>query len=263
MDRGGSRAARLGALLTGDLFPADTVEEPRSVVLQGTEVRYLLQRSCRRRRIAFRVDERGLFVEAPLLASIGTIEASLHATARWILRKLSQWAKRPAPRTRLWRSGEQLDYLGCPLTMLVVEDRLLPLTELGPDRVLRVGIPPAGSPGQVRAAVIAWYRRHARRHFPDRVGHFAQALGVELPRVMISDAATRWGSCNSRREVRLNWRLMQAPALLLDYVVAHEVAHLQHLDHSKRFWSAVERIFPEYSSARAALQAASRHYMSL
>ncbi|MFN9391063.1 MAG: M48 family metallopeptidase [Betaproteobacteria bacterium] len=93
--------------------------------------------------------------------------------------------------------------------------------------------------------------------------HFAERLGVARPRVLLSDARTRWGSCNAGGEVRLNWRLMQAPEALIDYVVAHEVAHLLHLNHSPRFWRAVERIYPAWETARAELAATSHHYMSL
>jgi predicted metal-dependent hydrolase len=110
---------------------------------------------------------------------------------------------------------------------------------------------------------VKWYRRHAERHFPERIDHFVPRLGVERPRIFLSDAVGRWGSCNSKREVRLNWRLMQAPPHVVDYVVAHELAHLVHLNHSARFWRTVERICPDYEAARAELAGSSRHFMSL
>ena len=120
-----------------------------------------------------------------------------------------------------------------------------------------------GTPRVVRSAVVTWYRRHARRHFPGRVIHYASTLGVDQPSVLVSDAATRWGSCNIKREVRLNWRLMQAAPHLIDYVVAHEVAHLLHLNHSARFWRGVEQLYPEYDQARAELSGVSGRYMGL
>jgi predicted metal-dependent hydrolase len=263
VDRGRSRTPGLGALLTGDLFPVDEVDEPRRVVLHGVQVSYVLSRSRKRRRIAFIVDEHGLSVRAPWSAPPSAIETALHATSRWILRKLDEWSRRtPAPRLA-WRSGDSIDYLGQPVTLEVVEDRLLPITELATDRMLRVGVPPAATPKQVRGAVVTWYRRHARRHFPERVIHYATTLGVDYPRVLVSDASTRWGSCNARREVRLNWRLMQAAPHLIDYVVAHEVAHLLHLNHSARFWGVVERLYPDYDRARAELSGVSGRYMGL
>ena len=263
MDRDGSRTAGLRQSLTEDLFPVGEIRESRHVRLHGIDISYVLERSRRRSRIAFVVDETGLTVRAPWLASASAIDTAIGATSRWILRKLDEWAQRPPVRGRQWCSGESVDYLGLPITLAVVEDRLLPLTELGEDRVLRVGTPPGGSAKFVRSAVVTWYRRHARRHFPERVTHFAGSLGVEMPRVLVSDASSRWGSCNSKREIRLNWRLMQAAPHLVDYVVAHEVAHLVHLNHSARFWRAVEKLFPGHQSARAELNSVSRQYMSL
>jgi predicted metal-dependent hydrolase len=263
MDRGGSRTTRLGTGLTGDLFPVATVEEPRRIVLRGREVTYRLKRSQRRRRVAFLVDERGLSVHAPWRASDRLVEEAIVGATRWILAKLDEWARKPRAPERTWRDGAPLEYLGRPLALALAHDPHLTLTELTHDARLEVRLPRPDDADAVRAAVVRWYRRHAERHFPDRVAHFAERLGVERPRLFLSDAATRWGSCNARREVRLNWRLMQAPERLVDYVVAHELAHLLHLNHSARFWRVVERIYPDYPAARTELAAVSRHYMSL
>jgi len=115
----------------------------------------------------------------------------------------------------------------------------------------------------VRASVVKWYRRHAQVHFRDRVAHYSARLGVEPPRVFLSSARTRWGSCNAKREVRLNWRLMQAAAPVIDYVIAHELAHLKELNHSVRFWRVVERLCPEFRAPQAELNAMTQHYMTL
>lgn len=263
MDRNGSRAARDGADLTGDLFPVREVEQPRTIVLRGREVRYLLKRSARRRRIAFLVDETGLSVQVPWRVGEHLVEEEIHKAARWILAKLEEWSHRaPAPR-RAWTDGAALDYLGRSIALAVVHDPVATLVEFKPEGLLEVRSPTPDDQAAVRTAVIRWYRRHAERHFPDRVDHYAPLLKVERPRILLSGATTRWGSCNGKREVRLNYRLMQAPEHIVDYVIAHELAHLLHLNHSKRFWNAVGRIFPEYEAARTELAAVSQHYMSL
>ena len=118
-------------------------------------------------------------------------------------------------------------------------------------------------PSRVREAVVQWYRRHANSHFSERVQHFCAKLDLPSPRVLLSSARTRWGSCNATREIRLNWRLLQAASHVIDYVVAHEVAHLQVLSHSVRFWRLVQRLYPDYEAAKAELNAMSRHYMAL
>lgn len=246
-----------------DLFPVDSVVQPRHIELRGRAVRFVLKRSQRRRRIAFLVDEQGLAVHAPWRASDSVIDGAIRDAARWILAKLDEWEARPKQRPRAWADGEALDFLGRTITLCVEHDPALTVAELADESLLRLRLPDPRDSARVRLAVIRWYRRHAERHFPLRVEHFAALLEVDRPKVFLSDARTRWGSCNAEGEVRLNWRLMQAPGHIVDYVVAHEIAHLLHLNHSRRFWRAVERIYPAWETARAELAATSRHYMSL
>ena len=107
-----------------------------------------------------------------------------------------------------------------------------------------------------RAAVRA-IQAFALSHFEARVAEFAARLGVRPPPVRLTSARTRWGSC-SARAIRLHWRLIHLPAALVNYVVAHEVAHLQHMDHSPAFWAVVERLYPDARSARRQLREAGR-----
>lgn len=249
--------------MTGDLFPVSNVDEPRRIVLRGTEIPYRLKRSARRHRIAFLVDDGGLTVHAPWQAPLDRIEHAIAGADRWILAKVREWAARPAAPVRRWTAGERIEYLGQPVVLDVIEDPIAVTVELREPRSLEIRAPAPLSEDRVRDLVVRWYRRHALRHFAERLTHFSANLGVDRPRLVLSDAGTRWGSCNSRGQIRLNWRLMQAPDRLVDYVVAHEVAHLLHLDHSPRFWKAVERIFPDYEAARTELASTTRHFMSL
>jgi len=114
----------------------------------------------------------------------------------------------------------------------------------------------------VRRAVVAWYRRTALAHLAHRAFVFSRLAVLPPPRVMISSANSRWGSCNSRREVRLSWRLVKAPPALIDYVVCHELAHLRHMNHSREFWAEVGRLCPEYRRLRDELEATDHLYRS-
>ena len=146
MDRNGSRAARDGADLTGDLFPVREVEQPRTIVLRGREVRYLLKRSARRRRIAFLVDETGLSVQVPWRVGEHLVEEEIHKAARWILAKLEEWSHRaPAPR-RAWTDGAALDYLGRSIALAVVHDPVATLVEFKPEGLLEVRSPTPDDP---------------------------------------------------------------------------------------------------------------------
>jgi predicted metal-dependent hydrolase len=96
-----------------------------------------------------------------------------------------------------------------------------------------------------------------------RIGEFASRLDVPAPRLFLSSARTRWGSCNAKREVRLNWRLIQAAQPTIDYVVVHELAHLIEMNHSRRFWKLVASVCPHYRKACAELNRMGLYYMDI
>lgn len=89
-------------------------------------------------------------------------------------------------------------------------------------------------------------QKEARKHIPLRVAYFCQYTGGIYTSVSIRNQKTRWGSCSSRGTLSFNYRLMLAPAEVLDYVIVHELCHLTHMNHSKDFWSMVERIMPDF-----------------
>ena len=104
------------------------------------------------------------------------------------------------------------------------------------------------------AALIDWYVRRAKIRLPARAAHWAEALGVAAPRVLICEPKKRRGSCHPSGVVRLNWRIVQAPPRGVDYVVAHEVCHLIHQGHGRAFWATLGRVMPDYEARRARLK---------
>jgi len=97
-----------------------------------------------------------------------------------------------------------------------------------------------GRPEHSARRLLDWLKREARRKIEERVAHHAAQLGVEPKRITIRDTSSRWGSCSSTRSLSFSWRLILAPPQVLDYVVAHEVAHLRELNHRPRFWRLVD-----------------------
>jgi len=232
------------------LPPAVPVPKARHVVLRGRAVPYLL-RQGRRRRLAMTIDERGLAIGAPPSVTLAEIEAFVAAHADWVLQKLDEYATLNAPRQIAVRDGTRLPLLGSEIVVRV---------ETGANRVRwEVGVmvlaarPDAGLDALARRAL----QRRALQHFEERGAHFAQQIGRPLPRLALSSARTRWGSC-SKASIRLNWRLIHLPPHLVDYVVAHELAHLAEMNHSPRFWAEVERIYPDWRAARAELKRSGR-----
>ena len=227
----------------------------RELRLGGHLVAYELRRA-RRRSIGFVVGVEGLSVAAPRWVSHGDIEAALRAKSDWILRKLHEQrerARRVAAARIEWRDGATLPFLGRRL--LLKADPSAAGAILDADSgTLRLGLPQGAAPSQWRDVVQSWLQRQARRVFEERVAAFAPRLGVRVERLSLSSAATRWGSASADGSIRLNWRLVHFALPVVDYVVAHELAHLREMNHSAAFWDVVRSVIPEYEQARGALR---------
>ena len=218
----------------------------RVIQLDGNEVAYVFRRSAQRRSIGLKVDQAGLTVSAPPWVSRAVVENTLREEARWVLEKITQWARLAYPRPQ-WVDGEKLPYLGG-----YVELQLGPPARKGQlalNFADRPTLTLACADEDVEAQVLAWYRERAWNHFIPRVKHFARQLGVAMPKVLLTNARSRWGSCNAIGEIRLNWRLIKASPQEIDYLVAHELAHLRQMDHSPAFWGTVASIYPGYKEA--------------
>jgi len=223
----------------------------RRVVLAGMDVEYRLVRA-RRRSIGMQIGLTGLTVRAPRWVSIRDIEAALTERAAWILRSLAEWrARQRNVLPREWKTGEPILYLGRELSLAV---HLARRTEINADLLnLTVLHPAAQDVRQVSTFVGGWLREEAVRLLAPRVAEFAARVTATLPTMKLSNGRSEWGSCNQRGVIRLNWRLVHLPPHLAHYIVAHEVAHLVELNHSERFWSQVEALFPGHAAARRAL----------
>ena len=121
-----------------------------------------------------------------------------------------------------------------------------PVTDETQRQILHLGLANNASADQMREAVQAWQKRQAKQVFQDRLNHFAPLLGVQWHKLTLSNAATRWGSANTKGEIRLNWQLIQYQMPVIDYVVAHELSHLRVMNHSARFWDTVRSVVPDY-----------------
>lgn len=247
-------------------LPPVAFSHPRGsheVRLEGHLVGYELKRA-KRRTIGFIVSAEGLSVSAPRWVGQGEIDSALRDKGRWILRKLGEQGERNRrlQQARVdWRDGTSIPFLG--ETVIVVLDPRATGAVLDasaealpgvPRLVLRVGLPQQAGPEQIRDTVQSWLQRQARRVFEERCRHFAPRLGVSYTRLSLSSAQTRWGSASVDGSIRLNWRLIHFAMPTIDYVVAHELAHLREMNHSPRFWDVVRSVMPDYEQVRGSLK---------
>lgn len=213
---------------------------------------YRLKISPRRRTVGMRIDENGLTVNAPSRMGKKMLENMLLERADWIITKLGEWQSRQVPEMA-WQDGEHLLFLGNQIQLCLTPDSRSRKPQLEAGRLL-IALPEPGNHETVSRKVLQWYRREALGDFTRRVQLLANRLDVTMPPISLSSARTRWGSCNSRGEIRLNWRLIQAPPHIIHYVAAHELAHLKEMNHSPKFWAIVQKLCPDYLAARHELK---------
>ena len=202
-----------------------------------------------RRRLAMRIDERGLQVGSPRGMSIADIEAFVRSHGDWVIRKLDEYARTRVRRQIAIRDGQSIPVLGTEVEVRVVAGGNRVRWENG--KLVLAARPDADLDALARRGL----QMHAEDVFRERIARFEPDLGRPIPPLGLSSARTRWGSC-SATGIRLNWRLVHLPLHLIDYVVAHELAHLHQMNHSPRFWAVVERLYPDWRAARRALKAA-------
>lgn len=216
-----------------------------------------LRRSTRRS-IGFMIDDAGLRVTAPKRITLADIDNAIRAKQRWILTKLEERGERRALRQEKppvqWIDGAQLPYLGQDITLRLQSAPRSSCVYDPAARILTVGVVEGLQEWQLKERVRIWFLAEATRIFAERLQQYAPRLGVTYTSLTLSSAGTRWGSCTVSGSIRLNWRLVHFALPLIDYVVAHELAHLREMNHSARFWATVESVYPDYDGAKNALR---------
>ncbi|HET7774719.1 MAG TPA: SprT family zinc-dependent metalloprotease [Burkholderiaceae bacterium] len=250
-----------------DAPPPKTADGPRDpnarlISFGGNVVEYTLKRG-KRRTIGFTIDDRGLSVSAPRWVLLRDIEQALHERQRWILDKLAEWQARRARmvvHTTRWEHGTTLPYLGRTITVALGSGTPVTRLQLGMfnQETLLLALPEDASEQRIKDTVQGWLQTEALRIYAERIPVFEQQLGVKISQLKLSSASTRWGSATSDGKIRLHWRLVHFGPDVIDYVIAHELAHLREMNHSPRFWQVVESVLPGFEQARRALRDAAQ-----
>jgi predicted metal-dependent hydrolase len=209
------------------------------------EIAYRVRRAPRARRVRVRIDpHHGVEVVLPPRAPERAAASAVRELAPWIERRLAELA---SARERLTPADGRLAYL---------DERLRVVAQPGRTRVHRRDgelLVPAGAGAS--AALERWYRRAAREEVARRLDRATALAGTRYTSLAIRSQRTRWASCGSGGAMSFNWRLLLAPERVLDYVVWHEVCHLEVADHSQRFWALLEARCPDWREAAAWLRA--------
>jgi predicted metal-dependent hydrolase len=212
-----------------------------------TSVPYRIRRSSRARHARIDVGGDGVEVVVPDRFPMRKVEPFVREKQAWIERTLRRMAESEAemPRPRLGSGGE-VPYLGERLSLVVrVESGRVRPHVARRGSALHVAV---AAPGEapLRQALERWYRRRARAEVEPRLDRAVRRAGTRYSSLQIRGQRTRWASCSASGAMSFNWRLLLAPAEILDYVVEHEVVHLDVLDHSQRFWATLAARCPDW-----------------
>jgi len=211
------------------------------VNLDGDEVPVFVRRNARAKRLTLRIDRStgDIKLTLPLFVRSSAAERFLASHTDWIKRERA--AVEPLV---VVTDGSYLPYLGI--------QHKVQFSGISPRHVQVVdGVILVGGPADVAGKRLEnWLKAEAKRLLSERAEFHADKLGVSHGRISIGDMKSRWGSCSSTGGLRFSWRLLLAPFDVLDYVAAHEVAHLREMNHSERFWAAVSETIPDYKVRR-------------
>jgi predicted metal-dependent hydrolase len=225
------------------LQPADPVRQ--LALPDGREIALMLRRSARARRVSLRIDDANGKVELvmPRRAALRDGLAFAQKKANWIAARLDA-----LPPAVPFRPGAVLPVLGNSIALMQPVN--------GAKRLHRVEdtLQVPGEGAEFAGRVRRWLIAEARREIGVRAHELALEIGRPIKRIAIRDPATRWGSCSAAGGLSFSWRLILAPPDVLEYVIAHEVAHLRQMNHSHRFWALVETLIGDCSADRAWLR---------
>ncbi|MCK9996026.1 MAG: M48 family metallopeptidase [Candidatus Krumholzibacteria bacterium] len=223
-------------------------ERSSLALIKGKPVRYRVRRSRRTRKMGIQVCKRdGLVIILPERMGLKVVPELLEYWADWIDTKADEYDIRQGPRVRQFATGSVLSILGKPRHLAIVNlpnGRKRPVIDLTDDS-LTLALAPADV-FDVRPVMEKYLRRLARQDLTERTAIWADRIGLFPRKVIVGERTSRWGSCSARGTLSFCYRLVMAPPEAVDAVVAHEICHLAHLNHSRRFYSLLDRVCPDH-----------------
>lgn len=181
-----------------------------------------------------------LIIRAPLKTPVDYLENLVNKKRNWIRTKLQEIKSKRKPRAKEFVNGESFFYLGKSYKLKIVDD-------IGFDIELKDNLfLSQDKASYARDVVIKWYKSEADNKIKERCEWYSRLTGYKPLSIKITDAQKRWGSSGPKRTVNFSWRLIMSPLEIIDYVIVHELVHLDQRDHSRFFWDKVKSILPDF-----------------
>ena len=200
---------------------------------------YKIIRSKRRTLALVITKDATLEVRAPLKLSLDFIEKFVNKKRSWIEKKKALVSnKRDRTQPKKFVDGEEFMYEGEVYRLQIGDCESINLSSV-------LFFPKKFLP-QAKHHLTIWYKNKALKKIIERVNHYADKAQLQYKAIKITSAGRSWGSCSAKGSLNINWRLLMAPPIILDYIVVHELVHLVERNHSKQFWNKVQKILPDY-----------------
>lgn len=208
--------------------------------------------SAKRVSITLKVNSKGVFLHIPTRLPMDIVHDLIAEKSGWIKKQL---AKQPEPLPeRQWQQGETLSFFGQQYELQLAQKADSPSVKLAEDTIiLSARLHRIGQKAR-RKAIVDWYKNQAEIYLTKRTEELSRQTGLTPKSITIKTYKARWGSCNIRGEIQYNWQIMQAPTSVIDYLIIHELCHLKHHNHGKKFWQLVARHCPEYKKEQTWLK---------
>lgn len=222
----------------------------REARLDGQTVSYTVKRSPRAKHARLEVrSETGLTVVLPMRYKSSQIPGLLREKRHWILSNLARFGQIRLPgASKELKSGDTVAYLGQSLQIVTQKSRSN--AESVKLERNRLAVATGAGNCRLRLALERWFRMQAAELIGEKVDKLSAQLGVTYNRLVIRGQRTRWGSCSQKGNLSFNWRLIMVQEPVIDYVIIHELAHLQEMNHSERFWRLVAQHCPRWREHR-------------
>jgi len=224
-------------------------EEVCSLLIGDKEIKYLLARSSRRT-IGISIEKNGVVkVTSPFGVSDSYIKQLLQKKSQWVFKKIEDINARQTitTKSKAFEEGESFSYLGKGYKLKLIEQNNIKKPSVQIDDVnIVITLSGTFEKAKLKNTLVLWYIEQFKIVIQERIKRYSDIIGVSPNSIVIKEQKTRWGSCSSKGNINLNWKLIMAPQEVIDYVVIHELCHMREMNHSKQFWRLVEEVLPKY-----------------